>query len=263
MIFPEPAVAPVIPPLIAPIVHENVLGVVEVSEIFGDVPLQIVAVAALFTAGVGLTVTVILYGAPAQFPVVEVGVIIYSTEPAVALPGLVSVWLIELPAPAVAPVIPPVIVPIVHEKLAGALEVRLMFVDVLLQIAFVAGLVTAGVGLTVTVIVYGAPTQLPVTDVGVIMYSTVPAVALLGLLNVWLMVEPDPADAPVMLPETVPTVHVNVDGTLAASAMFGLVALQIETVEGFVTTGVGLTVTVIVNGAPAQFPVVEVGVIMY
>jgi hypothetical protein len=261
--FPDPAVAPVIPPLMAPMVQENVLDAVDVNEIFGDVPLQIVAVAGLFTAGVGFTVTVILYGAPAQFPVVDVGVIMYSTEPAVELPGFVSVWLIVLPAPAVAPVMPHVIVPIVQEKLDGALEVRLIFVPVLLHIDFVAGFVTAGVGLTVTVMVYGAPTQLPVTDVGVTIYSTLPAVALPGLFNVWLMVDPEPAVAPVMLPEIVPIVQVNVLGTLAASEMFGLVALQIAAVEGFVTTGVGFTVTVMVYGAPGQLPVVEVGVIIY
>jgi hypothetical protein len=58
-----------------------------------------------------------------------------------------------LPLPAVAPVIPPVTVPIVHAKLLAAVAVREIFVLVLLQIASVAGLVTAGVGFTVTVIV--------------------------------------------------------------------------------------------------------------
>jgi hypothetical protein len=77
----------------------------------------------------------------------------YWTVPAVALEGLVNVWLIVEPAPADAPVIPPVIVPTVHEKLAGALDVSEMFVPVLLQIASVAGLVTAGVGFTVIVMV--------------------------------------------------------------------------------------------------------------
>jgi hypothetical protein len=58
-----------------------------------------------------------------------------------------------LPLPAVAPVIPPVTVPIVQAKLLAAVAVREIFVLVLLQIASVAGLVTAGVGFTVTVIV--------------------------------------------------------------------------------------------------------------
>jgi hypothetical protein len=58
-----------------------------------------------------------------------------------------------LPDPAVAPVIPPVIVPIVHAKLLAADAVREIFGEVLLQIDTVAGLVTAGVGFTVTVIV--------------------------------------------------------------------------------------------------------------
>jgi galactitol-specific phosphotransferase system IIC component len=90
----------------------------------------------------------------------------------------------EPAAPAVAPVIPPVIVPIVQLKLAGALDVRLILVLVLLQIDVVAGLVTTGVGFTVTVIVYGAPAQLPVVEVGVTIYSTVPDAELLGFVSV-------------------------------------------------------------------------------
>ena len=60
MVFPDPGVAPVIPPLIAPIVHVKLLDAVDVRLIFGEVPLQIVAVAGEFTTGVGLTVTVII-----------------------------------------------------------------------------------------------------------------------------------------------------------------------------------------------------------
>ena len=67
--------------------------------------------------------------------------------------GLVSVWLIVLPLPALAPVIPPVIVPIVQVNVLEADEVREIFGLVLLQIARVDGFVTAGVGLTLTVIV--------------------------------------------------------------------------------------------------------------
>jgi hypothetical protein len=120
---------------------------------FGLVALQIETAAGFVTAGVGFTVTVIVYGTPTQLPTEDVGVIMYSTEPAVALPGLVNTWLILLPAPDVAPVIPPVIVPIVHVILLAAVVVTAMFVLLPLQIAMVAGLVTAGVGLTVTVIV--------------------------------------------------------------------------------------------------------------
>jgi hypothetical protein len=71
----------------------------------------------------------------------------------VALLGFVNTWLIVDPAPAVAPVIPPVIVPIVQEILLTAVVVTDMFGLVPLQIDIVGGLVTAGVGLTVTVIV--------------------------------------------------------------------------------------------------------------
>jgi hypothetical protein len=50
----------------------------------------------------------------------------------------------------------------------------------------------------------------------------------------------------VILPVIVPTVHVNVLAALAVNAMFVAVALHIVAVLAVVTTGLGLTVTVIV-----------------
>jgi hypothetical protein len=246
IVEPLPAVAPVMPPLMVPIVHEKLLGADAVSAMFGLVPVQMEAVAELVTAGVGLTVTVIVYGCPAQPPVVAVGVTRYWTVPAVVLDGLTRVWLMVLPPPAVAPVIPPLMVPIVHVKLLGTEAVSAILVAVLLQIEYPAALVTTGAGLTVIVIVYGDPAQLPVTEVGVTIYWTVPAVVLLGLVNAWLIVPPDPAVAPVIPPEIVPIVQVKVLGVLAVKVMFGLAPLQIVAVAGLVTAGFGLTVTVIV-----------------
>ena len=57
---PEPLLAPVIPPLMAPIVHEKLLAVLEVSVMFVPVPEQIALVAAAVTTGLGLTVTVMV-----------------------------------------------------------------------------------------------------------------------------------------------------------------------------------------------------------
>ncbi len=75
---PDPAAAPVIPPVTVPIVHEKVLAAVEVSDILGLVPLQVATAAAFVTTGLGLTVTVIVYGVPAHPGVaVDVGVTIY------------------------------------------------------------------------------------------------------------------------------------------------------------------------------------------
>jgi hypothetical protein len=76
IVAPEPAVAPVIPPVIVPIVHVNVLGTLAVKLIFGPVPLHVLAVLAVVTAGFGFTVTVIVYVAPTHDPVVDVGVTI-------------------------------------------------------------------------------------------------------------------------------------------------------------------------------------------
>jgi hypothetical protein len=47
-------------PVIVPTVHVNVLAAVAVSAMFVAVPLQIAAVFAVVTAGVGLTVTVMI-----------------------------------------------------------------------------------------------------------------------------------------------------------------------------------------------------------
>jgi hypothetical protein len=60
MVPPEALLAPVIPPVIVPIVQANVLGADAVSVMFGPKPLQFDAVARLVTDGVGLTVTVIV-----------------------------------------------------------------------------------------------------------------------------------------------------------------------------------------------------------
>ena len=72
----------------------------------------------------------------------------------------------------------------------------------------VGEVVTVGVGLTVTVIVVGLPTHEPVVEVGVTTYCTVPEALLLGLVSTWLIVEPEPALAPVMPPVIVPRVQV-------------------------------------------------------
>ncbi len=193
----------------------------------------------------------------------DVGVTIYCTVPVVLLLGLVSVWLMVLPDPALAPVMPPVIVPTVHVKVLGALAVSAMFGLVPLHVDAVLAVVTAGVGCTVTVMVYGAPGHEPVTEVGVTMYRTVPALELLGLVSTWLMVLPEPALAPVIPPVIVPIVQVKVEGTVAVKEMFGPVPLHASAVLAVVTTGVGFTVTTIEYGVPAQEPDTAVGVTRY
>ena len=79
------------PPVIVPIVHVNVLATLAVKAMFVPVPLQIVFVAAVVTVGAGFTVTVIVREVPGHEPVIEVGVTIYCTVPAVVPLGLVRV----------------------------------------------------------------------------------------------------------------------------------------------------------------------------
>jgi hypothetical protein len=248
IVLPEPALAPVMLPVIVPTVHANVLADDAVNAMFVAVPLHITAVLAVVTTGVGFTVTVIVYAGPGQAGVVvDVGVTIYWTVPAALLLGLTNTSLIVLPDPALAPVMPPVIVPTVQVNVLAALAVRAILGLVLLQVENALAVVTTGLGLTVTVIVYAVPGQAGVAvDVGVTIYCTVPAALLLGLLKVCAIVFPEPALAPVILPVIVPTVHVNVLAALAVNAMFVAVAWQIVAVLAVVTTGLGLTVTVIV-----------------
>jgi len=60
MVEPELGLAPVIPPVVAPMVHVNELGTLAVKVIFGPVPLHALAVGGFVTTGFGLTVTVIV-----------------------------------------------------------------------------------------------------------------------------------------------------------------------------------------------------------
>ena len=60
MMLPEPALAPEIPPVFAPVIQVKVLGAEADNKIFGLVPLQVLAAGAVVTTGAGLTVTVIV-----------------------------------------------------------------------------------------------------------------------------------------------------------------------------------------------------------
>jgi hypothetical protein len=189
---------------------------------------------------------VMIYGVPGQVPAVEVGVTMYCTVPEEVLPGFVSVWLMVLPDPAEAPVIPPEIEPIVHVNVLGVLAVSAKPGLVPLQVLAVDGVVTTGLGFTVTVIVNGEPAQFPVLEVGVTMYCTDPVTELLGLFNTWLMVLPLPALAPVTPPMMAPIVHEKLLGAEAVSVIFGVPPVHMAAAGAFVTAGVGSTVTVIV-----------------
>jgi hypothetical protein len=81
---------------------------------------------------------------------VEVGVTIYSIDPAVASLGFVSVWLIVDPDPALTPLIVPVLVPRVHVKVLLISDVSVIFVLSPEQIVLVFDVVTEGKGFTTT-----------------------------------------------------------------------------------------------------------------
>ena len=73
-------------------------------------------------------------------------------------------------------------VPIVQAKLLETLAVKAILGLVPLHVVAVVLLVIDGAGFIVTVIVVGFPTQLPVVEVGVTIYCTLPFV-IFGLLN--------------------------------------------------------------------------------
>jgi hypothetical protein len=97
---PAPMLAPVIPPVVPRTVQVQIPGVLVVRLIFVVDPLQTVLVLAVVTDGTGLTVTVIGYTGPTHPPVLRVGVTRYCTSPDVKFPGLVKIWLIAVPEPA-------------------------------------------------------------------------------------------------------------------------------------------------------------------
>lgn len=93
--------------------------------------------------------------------------------------------------------------------------------------------------MTKTVIIYGTPAHEPEVEVGVTRYCTEPVKELLGLVSIWLIVEPDPALAPAILPETIPIVQVNELGKEEAKLIFGFDPLHTVAVFGEVTIGTG------------------------
>ena len=78
-----------------------------------------------------------------------------------------------------------------------------------------------------------------------------------------MIVAPELALAPVMLPVIAPTVQLKLLAVLAVNAMFGPIPLQVLALADVVTNGTGFTVTVMVYAEPTQVPTVEVGVIKY
>ncbi len=179
-----------------------------VGEYVNKDPLHIaLGVNELDNVGIGFTVTVIVVDEPTQLPVVDVGVTTYSTEPDAELLGFVKVCEIVAPELALAPVMEPVFVPRVQAYELVAEDDKEMFGFPTLHTDAVVAVVTDGIGFTVTVIVVGEPTQLPVVEVGVTTYSTDPDAELLGLVNVCDIVAPELALAPVIEPVFVPSVH--------------------------------------------------------
>jgi len=74
IVDPDPELAPVIPPVIAPTVHVKLLAAEATKLIFGPVPLQVEAALLFIITGIGFTNTVMVNGAPLHDPELAVGV---------------------------------------------------------------------------------------------------------------------------------------------------------------------------------------------
>jgi len=157
---------------------------------------------------------------------------------------LVNVWFIEAPLLALAPVIEPVLVPKVHINVLAALAANVIFVLAPLQIVDVIEFVIAGVGFTVIVIKLVSDLHPLAVEVATVLKTILPALALLGLVKVWFIVEPLLALAPVIEPVLVPNVHAKVLDALAVNVIFGLAPLQIVAVFELVIVGLEITVIV-------------------
>ena len=79
--------------------------------------------------------------------------------------------------------IPPVTLPVVHAKELGAVALRAIFGLRPLQSVCAFDVDMEGMGLTVIVTGVDAPTQEPVVVVGITLYITLPAVALLRFVS--------------------------------------------------------------------------------
>lgn len=205
--------------------------------------------------GIGFAVTVTTIGVPAQL--FAVGVMVYVAVPGEP-PVAVSACAITVPEPADAPDTP--LCDTVHEKVVPLtlLDKVTVEVDPEHSPCDDGVAVAEGNGFTVTVAVFTAPGQL--FAVGVIVYTAVPAVAVLAV-NAWEIVDPDPLEAPVTF--VCVTVHEYVvPVTLLLKARVVDPAEQMVCAVGeTVAVGIGLTVTVTTIGEPVQAP--SFGVMVY
>ena len=85
---PASSLAPVMLPVVVPIIQLNVLSMFDVKGILNPMSLQVLKVGEFVIKGAGFTVTVMVNSGPVQ-PADEVGVTMYCTDPSVVL-GLVS-----------------------------------------------------------------------------------------------------------------------------------------------------------------------------
>lgn len=149
-----------------------------------------------------------------------------------------------------------------HEKLEATLEVRLMLIGIPEQTVELLLLVTVTVGTTLTVTFRGLPTHKPVVEVGVMVYVKL-CCEVLVLFSRSLIVEELTAIvlSPMMLVLFVVD-HEKPAGTLEVIGILRGTLLQIAVGAIGLTVTAGTTLTVIVNGVPAQVGLAVLGVMV-
>jgi len=161
--------------------------------------------------------------------------------------------LISAVAPAPAPFPIPPTTALVQAKVAPAVELVEVYPSgTLSQTLATAALVITAVGLTVTTRLNGVPAHPPM--LGVITYVTLTgADVVLSRFSFIADVAPPPAGF--AIPATTARVQANVAPAVDDVAVYAVDALsQIVFAAALVITAVGFTVTVRLNGVPAQPP---------
>jgi hypothetical protein len=229
-------------PYVVPLTLLLLLNVVaDPEQMLADVGLTVIT-------GMGFTVATLVIGDPEQL--FAVAVMEYVTVP-LEVDVAVSVWLMLFPVPADEPlaaddvlvqanVVPLTAFGLVIEKAATAPEQ----IETLAGVAFIVGN-----GFTVTMAVMGDPEHPPAT--GVIVYVAVPAVFVVAV-SVVLIVAPVPETAPLTLTtagDQLKVVPLTVLGFVIERAAGFPEQIDFEVAAAF---GIGLTVTTVDTGFPAQ-----------
>lgn len=230
------------------------------------VSLHVLWLSVVVTLGAGFTTTAIFVVESGIHPMWDVGSTVYIITPSTAELGFVRTSLISGVVLADAPVMPPGSKLWPQAKVASGpvLATRLISRPTPLHTVSAKALVITGVGLTTTLIVVKVKeTQAPEFEVALIVSITLPGTVLLILCSRSLIREVLFPVVALITPLTVFAPQANVEAVLAVRVILGLTSLQVLADVALVTTGEGLTTTVMAVGTLVQLPIADIAVTLY